>query len=538
MGTITTGNIQGTATAVGHGAQATVQTIYTTERCYIRYTDITCPRRVALAERVTITVALTMRSQPESVAQQKGAFITGKVKVRLVAPGFELLNALEQTIVIEADEESPPVVFHLKPRDVGRHAIAIEFWQRGNLIVRAEAPIEVIAVAPHIVESALFASIGIDPRLSDVPPPDLSLLIFRDAAGRAQYTLQRNRAEIFRTETLLPTAPHTLMEQLYTEVQLNPTNQPGALDREQMERRLTTLGYILWDRLIPADLKRFYERERTQWQVVADGARRWSLLVQSNEADIPWELLRPYASGEAPWAEECWCRTFFFARWLLGAPNTGEYFAPLPNVSLANLATILPTTYPNLSTIAEERALFQHLISQYGWNDCSPQATETAVLARLATGGYTWLHATTPGDRFATTPPQPSALGLDHQQSLPYRMITGPQIRNALRSQRPAIVLTACHAEATGMPFSDLAGWATQLIGAGAGLFLAPHWSVDTECATIFSRTFYTTLLNRERPATSAEAVWYAREAIRRTGDPMWLAYRLFAHPNAVGWSA
>jgi hypothetical protein len=47
-------------------------------------------------------------------------------------------------------------------------------------------------------------------------------------------------------------------------------------------------------------------------------------------------------------------------------------------------------------------------------------------------------------------------------------------------------------------------------------------------------QTFYATLLRPERPATLAEAVWRARTAIRQPNDPTWLAYSLFARPNAT----
>jgi hypothetical protein len=115
---ITTGDISGTGIAIGRDAQ--VHQHYHEPR-YTRYTDIACPRRVWVEERVTLTVALTMQQRVESVVQHAVAVHEGKVKVRLTAPGFELLSSPEQTILIEADEDSPPVVFHLKPRTVGRH---------------------------------------------------------------------------------------------------------------------------------------------------------------------------------------------------------------------------------------------------------------------------------------------------------------------------------------------------------------------------------------------------------------------------------
>lgn len=63
---------------------------------------------------------------------------------------------------------------------------------------------------------------------------------------------------------------------------------------------------------------------------------------------------------------------------------------------------------------------------------------------------------------------------------------------------------------------------------------LHPLWSVTDALAMQFSRAFYGALLRPESPATLAEAVWHARTAIRQPDDPTWLAYSLFAHPNAT----
>ena len=76
-------------------------------------------------------------------------------------------------------------------------------------------------------------------------------------------------------------------------------------------------------------------------------------------------------------------------------------------------------------------------------------------------------------------------------------------------------------------------GGVTQFVGSGAGMTIAPLWSVNDEFALRFSEVFYAALLHPDRPATVAEAMWQARNAIRQPDDPTWLAYSLFAHPNA-----
>lgn len=539
---ITTGNISGTGIAIGQGAQATVHQHFYEPR-FTRYTDISCPRLAQVNSRVTVTVALTMQPQPESVALQAIEVFEGKVRVRIDAPGFEPLSPLEQTIIVERDDDSAPVVFHLKARETGPHEIAIQFWQRGNLIATVVAPIEVLEVEP-VFAPALIPKTPVSPRMADVTPPDLTLVVFRDPAGRMQFTLHRDNVTLCYAEQTLRHPPDALLNALFDELHLlqrgtdsaNRRRGSSLLTAEQVERRIRNLGYKLWDDLIPPELKLYYDyaRKRHQWQSAIAAGQRWSLLVQSNEPDIPWELVRPYSDGPDCWEEDFWCQTFHFARWLLKRPDSPESVVPLPRLRLRTLAAIVPTCYPELKAVPEEHKLLRDLIARYRLTDRSPQrATEPAVIALLETGGFDWLHVITHGDFFAQSALHSSAIGLDDNQWLASSAITGPRIRSALRNHRPAIILNACHVGREQPSLSGAAGWVTQFVGSGAGMMIAPLWSVNDEFALRFSEVFYTALLNPDRPATVAEAMWQARNAIRQPDDPTWLAYSLFAHPNA-----
>ena len=68
------------------------------------------------------------------------------------------------------------------------------------------------------------------------------------------------------------------------------------------------------------------------------------------------------------------------------------------------------------------------------------------------------------------------------------------------------------------------------LIGAGAGLVAAPRWAVTDRQALAFAQSFYRHLLGN---APVAHAVYEARRAAFAAGDPTWLAYSVYAHPQA-----
>ncbi len=531
---ITAGDVSGTGIAIGHGAQATVHQHYHEPR-FTRYTDISCPRRVGVNERFALTIALKMQLNPDSVKTEALSVVAGKLKVRLSAPGLELLDAAEQTIVVEPDDDSPPVVFHLKGRAVGRYEITAQFWQRGNLIAAVVMPLEVLAAQP-VFEAAHLPAAAVSFLPTGARAPDLTLVVQRDPEGRMVFEAVRDGIVQFTTATRLKTEPRAFIDQLYDEIGLLQRGRDSAglrrLDSTQIADRLRDLGYRLWDRLIPADFKQWYAQHRAEWRVTGDQDRRWSLLVQSNEADLPWELIRPYGSGSDCWEEGCWCETFHFARWLLRRPDTLECVAPPLQIRLSALAAITPP-HADLAAAPQERDLLRVLIARHQLRDRSPErATEAALRALLEQGGYDWMHVITHGRFFAASTLHSGAIALENEETLASSAITGPRIRGALRRERPAFVLNACHAGRVAPALSGAASWATELIGSGAGMLIAPLWSARDDLAARFSAVFYEALLNKA--ASLGEAVWYARMAIREDGDPTWLAYSLFGRPHAT----
>jgi CHAT domain-containing protein len=106
----------------------------------------------------------------------------------------------------------------------------------------------------------------------------------------------------------------------------------------------------------------------------------------------------------------------------------------------------------------------------------------------------------------------------------------GPDIEGHINQWRPGFVFNACHSGRQGWALTNLGGWANRLISNGAGLFIAPMWTVTDEWAFVFAQTFYDELLKGN---TVSDAVRKARLVTRTAGDPTWLAYTVYAHPNA-----
>jgi CHAT domain-containing protein len=157
-------------------------------------------------------------------------------------------------------------------------------------------------------------------------------------------------------------------------------------------------------------------------------------------------------------------------------------------------------------------------------------AIKSDALHVLSAGSYDWLHAAAHGTArdlvYKTVP-----VWLENGEALTPDDIVGPKIERHIRTRRPAFVLNACTAARSGWELTGMSGWANQLIRVGAGLFLAPLWSVTDDVAKEFVQAFYDELAKNARVADAMRA---GRLAARRAkGDPTWLAYVLFAHPNA-----
>ncbi len=100
----------------------------------------------------------------------------------------------------------------------------------------------------------------------------------------------------------------------------------------------------------------------------------------------------------------------------------------------------------------------------------------------------------------------------------------------ALHDPGPLVVINACRLGQPPSRRSEAGGFAESFLRAGAGAFVGCLWSVGDEPARAFVEEFYARLAAGE---TMARATIEARHAARRSGDLSWLAYTVYAHPDA-----
>lgn len=501
-----------------------------------RHTDISCPRQVWQGtDRFHLVVRLTIGPVPHSAADGTLEVATGKVvRVGLAAPDLDLLSAPWQEITVPPGRDSTPAVFDLRPRRAGHTRLTLDFFQGGNPLGTVTVPLEVVAgpVAEGRAERAPLLLV----LESEAPAPDRVLLIdWHPGNSRLTITLlQRGGAEAWRFPPLElgpGHQPSAWAESLYRALddlaeQIDPTahqvlGRRRALAPAGVERRLRELGQNLW-RALPEELRSLYARERKSW-------REGTLLIYSDEFELPWELVWPYGEG---WEDDGpWCSTLRMSRWLRrNGKSEGNGMAP-GRLHVDSLACIAPGD-SRLAGARSEQSWLRRLLKKLGVRDLSPtEPTWDAVQDLLRSKRPDWLHVSAHGSP-PKAPGRHPVLWLPGLEALTPESLVGPEIEGWLRRDRAAFFFNVCHSGRHGRSLTGIGGWADRLIACGAGLFLGTLWRVEDEAARRAARALYEHLFHSQ-PKTVTEAVHAARVAAREAGGPTWLAYTLYAHPNA-----
>lgn len=297
-------------------------------------------------------------------------------------------------------------------------------------------------------------------------------------------------------------------------------NGQSLASSAEVMRELVKIGQRLYLDLFPPELRREYRRWRGQVR---------TLQIISDEPWIPWELIKPYDSipGQPTVDDDFLCLQYEFTRWFTPAEP------PVQTFRISSLACPAPTDSALPAALAEQM-LVRALAVPHHWTDYTPISSTKAAVEQLLNADQPiqlW-HFACHGN-FAREDPNHAPLLLQNNTALLPNDLVGPA-QTRLQNDRPLVFLNACRVGSGGLSLTGLGGWARVLIGdCGVGALLAPMWTVDDQLAQQFATVFYTTLLAPSK--TFAQAVLAARQAIRTAApnNPLWLAYSVYAHPNA-----
>jgi hypothetical protein len=511
----------------------------------VRYTNITCPRKIWIeTRRVGVIVQLTREPDADSEATTSLQVVPGNVSIRLYAPGFKQIR-LEKIVDVTAEGDSTPAIFYLRPNEVGEHQLSFEFWQAGNLvgtvalgveITTHEVSLDALSIRGQLTLQHQAAAADVVLRIRSYQKDGQAQLIFEASFFGELGAYESKPRRLAKHATL----EHYIDDQYTTLTLLRQGNDPlgatvpsggTALTAELINSRLRDLGQNLWRDLVPQQFKEIYEERRAE---LLRQDKPLSLCIISDETIVPWELLWPNKRGA--WHDEGpWCTSFHMARWLPRASedDDGVFMAGPPGTLPFHSVAILTPTFPDRPLEAGNIERNDLLRRMQAWQiqDCSPSSFDEAqVRTLLETGGFAWLHLVTHGQHVHQHERRIPLLWLQGSTALNPGVIIG-KVADRISVERPAFVFHACDlGRGNWDGIVGYESWAERLIGAGAGLFLAPLWEVTDRIAPTFSAAFYDALFRGE---TVAAAVYAGRRAIQRDDDPTWLAYSLYAHPNA-----
>jgi NB-ARC domain/CHAT domain len=360
---------------------------------------------------------------------------------------------------------------------------------------------------------------------TDAPSPDLEIVVrtlHEGSQTRLSYTLHSPRGVVpFLHKTIegpvFTGSPEELHRHLLQQVeQLGERREhDGTLVlHEEVERHLDGLGRELWDRLFNDPMRLAYRRFRS-------GIR--TLLIISDEPWIPWEMVKPFEDDDDPLNDEFLAERFELTRWMMGKRTAA---AEITVQRFAFVAGKLPLA-------SKERDLITGLAhSGDGLKDASPASPGAeALLALLEQGGVGLLHFATHGT-FEPTLPDQAGIPLEDGSVFRPAYLHGPT-QTQIGKDRPLVFLNVCSSGRQAWSWTGLGGWADRWVRVcGCGAFLGPQWKVRDSAAFAFARGFYGAL---GRGEALGKAAWLGRQEARQAtpGDPSWLAYTVYGHPNA-----
>ena len=526
--------------------QSAALSLETTSPSVTRYTDIVAPAAVTVKTRFPLIVGLTSAPAVDTPdAQAIEAPVGAAIQVVITSADFEVIGERAKPIIIQAEVDSEPAVFYLRAPKAVVGTVLIDFWYAGQIVASNKRTIKTQAeVTAATSEPAAAQRLALTP--SQAPYPDLILRV-TTLNNRLHYDLHFADTRVIAIAgERLHSDPETFRYNLIAELEalanrrgreaeLPATDRqvklvgtrPNGLDGsnvasspDEVMRELVKIGRRLYRDLFPPELRREYRRWRGQVR---------TLQIISDEPWLPWELIKPYDSEDRQNIvdDDFLCLQYEFTRWFTPAEPPAQAFR------ITSLACPAPTD-SGLPAALAEQAMVRALAAGRHWVDLTPATSTKAAVEDLLNAEQPiqlW-HFACHGN-FARADPNHAPLLLQNNTALLPNDLVGPA-QTRLQSDRPLVFLNACRVGSGGLALTGLGGWAKVLIGdCGIGALLAPMWTVDDQLASQFATVFYATLLEPDK--TFAQAARAARLAVRTAApnNPIWLAYSIYAHPNA-----
>lgn len=489
-----------------------------------RYTGVIMPAEVTIGEHFALVVRVTAEPVSEVAKELELLVPDGErvVEVTVIARpnGLELVGSNLRHLRVPLTADSDPVHFELVGRQVGEASVMVDFFQGERYLATVIAQTYVKAPGDRVSRNAVAtrAQFGLPEAWED---PDLLIRIYetRGTDGKPRYRFELTSKKLGLLhhdagEVGLPQNPELWVNELMDEL----TKQARSISSVSDEM-LARFGNSIYDRLCPDGMKRFY------WERLHNCEDIQTVLLVSSEPWVPWEMVKPYRRVGSDIVEAPhWCERFMIGRWLNGQPP------PLILPRLDEVAVIAPRDC-GISADGEVE-----MLRCIGLSVRRVEARLGSVMEFLQSDGCPGFHIISHGifnlndcDRSELWLERADQHDEDTREKLYPILLTGSGLR--FGKAKPVVFFNTCNLGRSGFNYWGLGGWAKRfVVDAGCSAFIAPFWEVEDERAVKFAEVFYTEL-REGKPI--GEVVRRAREAIKQTGNPTWLAYCLYGHPMA-----
>ena len=430
-------------------------------------------------------------------------------------PSFDLDDKeyCKEIIVPLNPENSKPIVFDLKPRKEGYAVVKLHFFKEGVGGYIGELTLNSLILDPfrplahHINYPERYGLITTGRFYEDVSVahPDITLLILQSTANEYQAYLSSKEMGICPVGKI-PVIADTRSKFLAMFKDIEKTD----LSPDVIDENITAIGHALYKEIVPPELKEIYWdiRERIQ-----------SIQIWTMEPWIPWQIIKPWRMKRNGTREEdgFLCERYSTCRWLIGT-------APILKDRVRKIRVIVPSD-TNLKSALEERDWIKEFARNNGMY-VSFASSFQEVMSTFRSGDFDVIHFSTHGKHYEDLPIL-SVIELENGEKLTPAHISG--MATTFGQAHPLVILNACQSGIQDFSFTQINGWARQFLEAGASAFICTLWSVSDETALKFTEEIYNQLLNG---APLGEAIRTTRLKCKKIGDPSWLAYELYGHPN------
>jgi hypothetical protein len=474
--------------------------------------EVSLPDAVRLGDTVPLLVEL--EPGPGGPGSAPLGVHADEVLEILASPssGFTLASRTAvRTMTVVVDGPTLPVKFTLTADVAGRGVVKVFAFREDTCVASITVSALITAGDVPVVES-VPATLVVPAAVSAAA--DLTLVVLKESyrGGVAlRYRLTTGDGGVVSDfgPHALDADPGGYVHARFAEIQQLAAGPGtwGAPERLRLER----IGADLYESLVPTALR----------DVLWDSGRVQSLLVETEEPWIPWELCRMTAERDGRTVSRGYlCELYEMSRWLPGSRRVRELRA-------SRVGVVAPRD-SGLPSSPAEVAMLEGLAAD-GLVVDRVKATYASVIQALESHRYDVLHFVGHGRNTVPTDATQSEFALSGRWRLTPSDLSG-ETRN-LGLAAPVVVMNACQVSQASMALHGIGGWAAAMTRAGAGAFVGTHWDVRDDLALEFATAFYQQL----RTSTVASAVREARAVVRDKGDgdPTWLAYTVHAAPDA-----